>query len=601
MRILRADSGGYFEIQYKREVQEMIASEIPKIINSFLKSENPYRCILIDGAWGIGKSFQIDKALKGIPSSISISLFGITTVDEIITQLVVKICSGTETGAAIANKVSKLSTLLGEIDLGPISSIGKLLSTAVSPQMVLNTLLEKSNRNQPLLIVFDDIERINGNLDMDLFLGIVETVLLKKENENIKVLFVANLEQMSEEPKNIWERYSEKLINRNYYVDDLANEIEFFSSEQENEAALSFLRQHRCKNLRTLQKAENFFRDVKFRLESGTSMVFQNDNDIGSLRFACYATVLECTEKIYEQEYERQKQDQAGKNDFTKTIFELENGSVEKRICYRYLFADGLATTFAPYLIAYFENGEFDLSGFVSTYDKFIKGKKLVYYMSDTEVKKHIERITSDLKEYQYTGLFDLLMKADEVYIWSNVLDLDTEDIEKLVSEEVPKEYEKLLAQKGNLGFALSSVCAHRIQSSRMIDFLAVFEEKEKEIYVEWLIKQLHNSLENGDYSKVYQLLGDIATLFQDLQRRKKTDYIVRFSELFCKELLLPIGSISETQYYCCQRSYALAMTYFPEKYDEFLQEYKTKHAANLMFLHRLEYIKQDYDEHLRN
>ena len=46
---------------------EMIASEIPSVIESFIKEENPYHCILIDGAWGIGKSFQIDKALKEIP------------------------------------------------------------------------------------------------------------------------------------------------------------------------------------------------------------------------------------------------------------------------------------------------------------------------------------------------------------------------------------------------------------------------------------------------------------------------------------------------------------------------------------------------------
>lgn len=580
----------------------MISSEIPNIVKSFAKKENPYRCILIDGAWGIGKSFQIDKALKGIPCSISISLFGITTVDEIMTQLAVKICSGTGKCTTVVGQISKLPTILGDIDIAPISSIGKILETAVSPQIVLDTLIRKSKKNQPLLIVFDDIERINSNLDMDLFLGIVETVLLKKENENIKVLFVANLEQMQPDAKSTWDRYSEKLVNRSYFVNELANEIEFFSNQKENEAALAFLHQHGCKNLRTLQKAENFFLDVKYRIESGTSVLLQSESAIGSLHFACYATVLECTEKIYEREYQRQKEEQAGKDNLTKNIFfELENGSVEKRVCYKYLFADELATIFAPYLIAYFEKGKFDLEGMLSAYGKFIKGEKPVYYMSDTEVTEHIEKITLDLKEQHYSGIFDLIKKADEVFLWSEVMDLGTSDIERMVSEEVPKEYEKLLSQKGKLDFTLSSICSATMQSSRMNSFLDDFREKEKEIYAEWLKKQFQNSLEDGDYTKVYQQLYDIATLFQELHRRGKPDIIVQFSKPFCNEWLLPIGSISEHQYYCCQKAYALGMTYFPEQYSEFLQKYEIQCAENHMFLDRMKYIKQDYDECLRN
>lgn len=209
----------------------MIASEIPNVIDSFVKKENPYHCILIDGSWGIGKSFQIDKALEKIPRSISISLFGITSVEELMTQLAVKICSGTGKSSTIAGQISKLPTILGEIDIGPLSSIGKILSTAVSPQIVLDTLLEKCKRGYPLLIVFDDIERINNNLDMDLFLGMVETVLLKNENGNTKVLFIANLEQLPPDAEKIWDRYSEKLVNRSYFVDELSNEIEFFKSK----------------------------------------------------------------------------------------------------------------------------------------------------------------------------------------------------------------------------------------------------------------------------------------------------------------------------------------------------------------------------------
>lgn len=578
----------------------MIASEIPNVIETFVKKETPYHCILIDGSWGIGKSFQIDKALKKLPRSISISLFGITSVEELMTQIAVKICSDTGKSSTIASQISRLPTILGEIDIGPLSSIGKILSTAVSSQIVLDTLLEKSKRDLPLLIVFDDIERINNNLDMDLFLGMVETVLLK--NENVKVLFVANLEQLPPDAEKIWDRYSEKLVNRSYFVDELSNEIEFFSNQKENETALAFLHQHGCKNLRTLQKAENFFLDVKYQINLRPSELLQNESAIDSLRFACYATVLECTEKIYEREYQRQKEEQPGKdNSINRILFELENGSVEKRICYKYLFADELATIFAPYLIAYFEKGEFDLEGILSAYDKFMKGEKPPYYMSDGEIKERVEKIMSDLREQHYNSIFDFLKKADEVYIWSSVMNLGTSDIERMVSEEVPKEYEKHLSEKGKLDFTLSSICADRMESSQMKSFLAGFRGKETEIYVEWLKKQFQNSLENSDYTKIYQQLGDIAALFQKLQRQEKLDIVAQFSKLFCKEWLLPTGSISENQYHCCQKSYAIAMTYFPEEYSTFLQKYETQHKGSHMFLNRMKYIKQDYDKHLHD
>ena len=181
-------------------------------------------------------------------------------------------------------------------------------------------------------------------------------------------------------------------------------------------------------------------------------------------------------------------------------------------------------------------------------------------------------------------------------------MNLETHDIERMVSEEVPKEYEKLLSQKGRkLDFTLSSIFSDEIQSSQMKSFLTNFGEKEMAIYVEWLKKQFQSSLESGDYTKTYQQLDEIEMIFQKLQRKGQTNIIIQFLEFFCNEWLLPIGSISENQYHCCQKSYVLAMTYFPEQYSSFLQEIMSRYSENHMFLDRMKYIKQNYDEHLHD
>lgn len=50
-------------------------------------------------------------------------------------------------------------------------------------------------------------------------------------------------------------------------------------------------------------------------------------------------------------------------------------------------------------------------------------------------------------------------------------MNLGTSDIERMVSEEVPKEYEKLLSEKGKFDFTLSSICSDSVESSQMKSF----------------------------------------------------------------------------------------------------------------------------------
>ena len=86
----------------------MTANEIPRTISQFVEKDNPYQCILIDGPWGIGKSFQINKALKDIPYSTTVSLFGAKSVDEVLLKLTVQICDNSKTNTEYERKIKKL-------------------------------------------------------------------------------------------------------------------------------------------------------------------------------------------------------------------------------------------------------------------------------------------------------------------------------------------------------------------------------------------------------------------------------------------------------------------------------------------------------------
>ena len=46
----------------------MRADKIPNIIDQLNSDNSPYRCIMISGDWGIGKSYQVNLGIHGLKS-----------------------------------------------------------------------------------------------------------------------------------------------------------------------------------------------------------------------------------------------------------------------------------------------------------------------------------------------------------------------------------------------------------------------------------------------------------------------------------------------------------------------------------------------------
>ena len=578
----------------------MIASDIPKTLTQFVEKDNPYQCILIDGSWGIGKTFQIDQTLQRIPRSATVSLFGAKSIDEMFLQLVVQICDRFQIKGKSFKKVLgplvNLSKAVGETDYGTLSPFVRFFSYALPPQSLLEKILSLDKSKQPSLIVFDDIERVNENhIDFDVFLGTVETLLHKQDN--VKVLFVANLEQLPSEVKNVWDKYSEKIINRVYLVDELSDSIEFFPGQADNDFALFFMRQHGCKNLRTLVKANNFFNDILYCLKKEDTELCRKEGVLKSLRSACYAVVFEDIEKIYEQKYQRLGKEGKSQDTFERVLYKMYNSDKDRRICDNYLAYDTLAKKLVPLLIRYLEKGYFDYEQFVLSIIQFSKDDKPTYYGSDEEVLSRIEILRSDINNHQYTGIPDLVSKADEMFIWCEVMGVNVDDIEKNLCDELSNEYKKFLERKGKLDFSPSSICFETTQSDRMKNLLREFAKRESRIYETFLVGQIQNALRGSNYRKLFGLISDVSAVLRKKQNHNEDDVIKEFTTLFCNERFLPIGSISEIQYFCCQDAYILAMTYFPESYTHFLQEQEEKHKSSKMFSDRMKHIREEYEK----
>ena len=100
----------------------MKANYIKNVIQSYDKS--PYECILIDGPWGVGKSYAVKEILDNNNNACHISMFGIKDAQEIyhevFFQLAIKdkqkirvlISKAKKFGAAISDKIATAERII---------------------------------------------------------------------------------------------------------------------------------------------------------------------------------------------------------------------------------------------------------------------------------------------------------------------------------------------------------------------------------------------------------------------------------------------------------------------------------------------------------
>lgn len=168
--------------------------EIFEVISSYINNEKAKYAVLIDAPWGAGKTYlyenfladKIEKNEAGKSkrkNNIYISLYGISTIEELSRELVTKYilkdkCSGTKekiykASSGIASVMSKaISVSVGALSID-FSGIGDFLKNSISAK--------------DMVICFDDLERCSIPIN-DLF-GFINNLV---EHCNCKVIILAD-------------------------------------------------------------------------------------------------------------------------------------------------------------------------------------------------------------------------------------------------------------------------------------------------------------------------------------------------------------------------------------------------------------------------
>lgn len=162
-------------------------------------NELPYRAILFDGAWGIGKSYAINNALKKNRNVCKVSMFGLDSANqiyhEVLFQLALRNSVGGKIGKIADNVVEGLSAVWEKAEQA------KDVFHTIAKERELFLLLSKGFRTLHIVVI-DDIERMSDKINLEEVFGIVEEL---KQCPYVRVILVAHTGEMKERNKELFE------------------------------------------------------------------------------------------------------------------------------------------------------------------------------------------------------------------------------------------------------------------------------------------------------------------------------------------------------------------------------------------------------------
>lgn len=217
----------------------------------------PYRTILFDGPWGVGKSYALNEALEGNLNVCKVSMFGLNNAQQIyheaLFQLALKNNIGGKIGEIADNILEEVSKVWDKVGQA------KNIVQSIANERELFLLLSKEFTSMHIIVI-EDFERMKADLNLEEVFGVIEEL---KQCNYVKVILVANIEEMQCGQKEVFDKYNEKVIERSFHITEHAEHVAWSKMGIHAKFIEDFLSIHKVSNLRTLEKAQRFFEDVK--------------------------------------------------------------------------------------------------------------------------------------------------------------------------------------------------------------------------------------------------------------------------------------------------------------------------------------------------
>ncbi len=539
----------------------MNADSIKEIIKKY--DEMPYKCILIDGTWGIGKTYAVKEALEVNNNACYISLFGMKDVQQIFHETFYQL--GLKDKKGIEKIVFKTLDIVSVFSK-KVGVAKEIIESVIQEKELFLELTKTFQKTH--VIVIDDLERMNKNIGVEEMLGVVDEI---KRCNYVKVILIANKSEIND--KETFQRYSEKVIDRTYEMTERTDSIDWAKLNINSGFIDDFLKLHNVRNIRTLEKAQNLYDDVRLQLKDGYTDEFYSE-----VRLTCYAIVVESTDGLYYRE-----NNEGNSDSISNVTFSVTN-RLGFRIKNNYLRGTRISGNMVDMLQGYYENkAELNHGDVDDEYQIFLHyGDKANYYKSDEEVKSVLPKLAE--KMCQEENIAKIIKYADEYLIWSEHIGVDTE---QTIIEYEHKLHDMIYAEvvDGKLDYLSYGFDIHvQAETNKKIIKKLIQEIKIElvKLYVQYLSEDTNSDLA---YQYSYNLR-------QFIRNSYYKECVFGNIESLYNEKSFPINDVTESQYHT---SYNIMYVLYTENKERFLQYCnEIKKTCDHMATHRIDVLLKE-------
>lgn len=411
-----------------------------------------YKCVLIKGEWGIGKTYFLRKKYLCDKKHIYISLFGLNSIEEVKIEIYSKL-----------NRV--LNFIINGVNRIKGSSINIPIGSISIPYLEndIEKAIEKKCKKEKFIIVIDDLERKSSNIKMEAILGIIESI---SNIKNSLIIVVANENKITEKEKSIYLNFSEKVIQKIYNVHRysytaldkiLKNSIHAIDIDKElkeiiSSATLKIFNSDYVNNLRTLEKGLNF---VKLLIKHiNFSELGLTNKQIFELITISLAIVIEDIEKKYSNKELKQKES-LDKVDILESVLREYKNELSRNIMKKYLKENELFSykyTLIEFIINIYY--DLDLNESFQKINNWYKDLYLIktkkedidnFYLGEDELRQRIEEFYSKyvLEKNDIIDVNNWLQKLNELYYYAEIIEAEDKFKYEEINEAIDKYLEK--------------------------------------------------------------------------------------------------------------------------------------------------------------
>lgn len=198
-------------------------SHLEEFLVHYLQLKDPGYAVLVTGAWGSGKTFQVRKCVPK-EHRYYVSLYGVQTVEQLHAEVFATASPKLAVAAEAAEKVGDVA-----------ASAGGVIGLASATPSVFNAIFRRDVKPDRTLI-FDDLER--SELRLKDVLGAINSYV---EQKGFRVIVIAHDEKMAKKFRELKEKTFGQTIRIEPQVEDA---LKSFLVKIRNARAMEFITSH---------------------------------------------------------------------------------------------------------------------------------------------------------------------------------------------------------------------------------------------------------------------------------------------------------------------------------------------------------------------